>query len=162
MAVNDFTDIILLKHFNNCNDDVDDGSVLYIWFLFTFPFFCQLCVHLTGGSVVNTGLEGMTCMRKERSLGRQTTVHLDLSTGTPDNQTTTTTTKTVCYFVRTGIGETVPAMRFGHTSVKSLQCKQCNCELRWQLSYILSQFESTNAYEVYIAYQSWCWSFLMT
>ena len=30
MAVNDFTDIILLKHFNNCNDDVDDGSVLYI------------------------------------------------------------------------------------------------------------------------------------
>ena len=26
MAVNDFTDIMLLKHLNNCNDDVDDVS----------------------------------------------------------------------------------------------------------------------------------------
>ena len=87
-------------------------------------FFCQLCVRLSGGTVVTTGSEVMTYLRKGRSFGHPTTVHLDLETGTPVNQTTNTKIKIVCQFVKTSVGKTLSAMRFCHTFVKPLNCKQ--------------------------------------
>ena len=121
-------------------------------FLITFLFFCQLCVRLNIGSVVNTGSEGTICIRMIRSLGHQTTVHWVLQTGTPTNQTTITN-KTVCLFVGTSIGLAISALLIGHTSVKPLQCKQYCVELRRQLSCFLSKFESTNVLNVILQWK---------
>ena len=74
-----FTRNVLLISFLSFFFDNDEKvKWLWCWRIVHCHFFCQLCVHLSGGTAVNTGSEGTTCMRKGRSLGHQTTIPLDL------------------------------------------------------------------------------------